>query len=214
MKVSTAFHDSYFFDGVYLTGGTPFVEWVEHLGVGTPGVIPLTAGWGASVEMIGAVDFLTLLSLSAVAGGVTLSIGVTGNIESTVHLVEGVQRMCTEFSFKFHGWASACSSNEKVETWVWSLTLVLLNMELSGNLTQYESGSAAGLLMVAVFQTFPLTSLTKTGCPGSKSMWFPVEVLWLPSKQFLMDLGGFHIFPNSWWKLWKGGMGFSSCQHL
>ena len=23
----------------------------------------------------------------------------------------------------------------------------------------------------------PLTSLTKTGCPGSKSMWAPVEVL-------------------------------------
>ena len=59
MKVSTAFHDSYFFDGVYLTGGTPFVEWVECLGVvGTLDVIPLTAGWGASVEVIGLVDFL------------------------------------------------------------------------------------------------------------------------------------------------------------
>ena len=44
MKVSTVFHDSYFLDGVYLTGGTPFVEWVECLGVvGTLG--PLTAGW-------------------------------------------------------------------------------------------------------------------------------------------------------------------------
>ena len=52
MKVSTAFHDSYFFDRVYLTGGTSFVEWVECLGVvGTLG--PLTAGWGASVEVIG-----------------------------------------------------------------------------------------------------------------------------------------------------------------
>ena len=58
MKVSTAFHDSYFFDGVYLTGGTPFVERVECLGVyGTLG--PLAAGWGASVEMIGSVDVLT-----------------------------------------------------------------------------------------------------------------------------------------------------------
>ena len=47
----------------------------------------------------------------------------------------------------------------------------------SGNLTQYESGSAAGWSMVAVFQMFPLTSLTKTGCPGSNSMWVPVEVL-------------------------------------
>ena len=50
-------------------------------------------------------------------------------------------------------------------------------MELSGNLTQYESGSAAGWSTVAVLQMFPFTSLTKTGCPGSKSMWAPVEVL-------------------------------------
>ena len=50
-------------------------------------------------------------------------------------------------------------------------------MELSGNLTQQELGSAAGWSTVAVFQMFPLTSLTKTGCPDSKSMWAPVEVL-------------------------------------
>ena len=48
---------------------------------GTLGVIPLMVGWGASVEMIGSVDLLTLLSLSVVAGVVTLIIGVTGNIE-------------------------------------------------------------------------------------------------------------------------------------
>ena len=67
-QVSTVFH--YFLDGVYLTGGTPLVEQVEHLGVvGTLG--PLAAGWGASVEMIGSVGFPTLLSLSLVAGGVT-----------------------------------------------------------------------------------------------------------------------------------------------
>ena len=54
MKVSTVFQDSYFFDGVNLTGGTPFVEQVECLGVeGTLGVAPLSVGWGASVEMIG-----------------------------------------------------------------------------------------------------------------------------------------------------------------
>ena len=63
MKVSTVFHESHFLDGVYLTGGTPLVEQVECLGVtGTLGVIPLTAGWGASVEVIGLVDFLTVLS--------------------------------------------------------------------------------------------------------------------------------------------------------
>ena len=64
MKVSTVFHDSYFLEGVYLTGGTPFVEWVEHLGVAgveTLGVAPHMVGWSASVEMIGLVDFPTLL---------------------------------------------------------------------------------------------------------------------------------------------------------
>ena len=41
----------------------------------------LMVGWGASVEMIGSVDLPTLLSLSIVAGVVTLAIGVAGNIE-------------------------------------------------------------------------------------------------------------------------------------
>ena len=73
----------HFLDGVYLSGGTPLVDLVEHLsGVeGTLGVVPLMVGWGASVEMIGSVVSLTLLSLSTVAGVVTLVIGVTGNIE-------------------------------------------------------------------------------------------------------------------------------------
>ena len=67
---------------MYLSGGTPLVNLVECLGVeGTLSVIPLMVGWGASVEMTGSVDFLTLLSLSSVAGVVTLVIGVTGNIE-------------------------------------------------------------------------------------------------------------------------------------
>ena len=67
---------------MYLSGGTPLVDLVECLGVeGTLGVIPLMVGWGASVEMTGSVDFPTLLSLSVVAGVVTLAIGVTGNIE-------------------------------------------------------------------------------------------------------------------------------------
>ena len=93
----------YFFDGVYLTGGTPFVEQVECLGVETLGVTPLTAGWGASVEMIGSVDFLTLLSLSLVAGGVTLTIGVTGNIESTFIWLKESEECTQNFPSKFHG---------------------------------------------------------------------------------------------------------------
>ena len=56
------------------------MDLVECLGVeGTLG--PLTVGCSAFVEMIGSVDFPTLLSLSVVAGVVTLAIGVTGNIE-------------------------------------------------------------------------------------------------------------------------------------
>ena len=110
MKVSTVFHDSYFLDGVYLTGGTPFVEWVECLGVvGTLDVIPLTAGWGAPVEMIGLVDFPTVLSLSLVAGGVTLSIGVTGNIDSPFNGLKESEECEQYFPLKFHGCASACS---------------------------------------------------------------------------------------------------------
>ena len=59
------------------------MDLVECLGgvEGTLGVIPLMVGWGASVEMIGLVDLPTLLSLSDVAGVVTLVIGVTDNIE-------------------------------------------------------------------------------------------------------------------------------------
>ena len=57
---------------MYLSGGTPLVDLVECLGVeGTLG--QLTVGWSASMEMIGLVDFPTLLSLSVVAGGVTLA---------------------------------------------------------------------------------------------------------------------------------------------
>ena len=104
MKVSTAFH--YFLDGVYLTGGTPFVEQVECLGVAgveTLGVAPLMVGWSAPVEMIGSVDFLTLLSLSVVAGGVTLTISVTGNIEFPFNWLKESEEHEQNFSSKFHG---------------------------------------------------------------------------------------------------------------
>ena len=111
MKVSTVFHDSYFLDGVYLTGGTPFVEWVECLGVvGTLDVIPLTVGWGGPVEMIGSAGFPTVLYLSLVAGGVTLPIGVTGNIDSTFIGLKESEEHEQYFPSKFHGCASACSS--------------------------------------------------------------------------------------------------------
>ena len=61
------------------------------------------------MEMIGSVGFLTLLPLSLVAGGVTLSIGVTGNIDSTfIGLKESEERELN-FLSKFHGCASACS---------------------------------------------------------------------------------------------------------
>ena len=80
------------------------MEWVECLGVvRTLGVITLTAGWGASVEMIGSVGFLTLLSLSLDAGGVTLPIGITGNIDSTFIRLKESEECELYFPSKFHG---------------------------------------------------------------------------------------------------------------
>ena len=59
------------------------VDLVERLGVEgrLDEMDSLTVGWGVSVELIGSVISLTLLPLSIVAGVVTLTIGVTGNID-------------------------------------------------------------------------------------------------------------------------------------
>ena len=87
------------------------VDLVECLGgvEETLGVIPLTVGWGTSVEMIGSVDFLTVLSLSVVAGVVTLVIGVAGNIEFPFNWLKESKECELVFPSKFHGCASACS---------------------------------------------------------------------------------------------------------
>ena len=87
------------------------MEWVECLGVaGTLGEIPLSLGWGASVEMIGSVRNLTLLPLSMVAGGVTPPIGVTDNFDSTFIGLKESEECAWNFPSLFHGCASACSS--------------------------------------------------------------------------------------------------------
>ena len=59
------------------------VDLVEHLGVeGILEMAPLSpVGWGSPVELIGLGISPTLLPLSTVAGLVTLTIGVTGNID-------------------------------------------------------------------------------------------------------------------------------------
>ena len=86
------------------------MDLVEHLGVeGTLGVAPLTAGWGASVKMIGSVVSPTLLPLSTVAGVVTLVIGVTGNIECPFNWLKESKECELVFPSKFPGCASACS---------------------------------------------------------------------------------------------------------
>ena len=71
------------------------MDLVECLGVEgrLDEMVSLTVGWGVPVELIGLVISLTLLPLSTVAGVVTLAIGVTGNIELSIQLVEGVKRM-------------------------------------------------------------------------------------------------------------------------
>ena len=98
------------------------MEWVECLsvaGVETLGVAPLAVGCSAPVEMIGLVDFLTLLSLSVVAGGVTLTIGVTGNIEFPFNWLKESEECEQNFPSKFHGSSISLQlKNEKVETWV------------------------------------------------------------------------------------------------
>ena len=97
---------------------------MEHLGVEetlslsveeTLSVIPpeenlLSAGWGASVGMIGSLDFPTLLPLSLFGGVVTLVIGVTGNTDSIFIWLKESEECQLVFPSKFHGCASACSS--------------------------------------------------------------------------------------------------------
>ena len=108
-KTSTAFHESHFLDGVYLSHGTPLVDLVECLsGVeGTLGVAPLTVGWGASVELMGLVTSPTLLPLSIVAGVVTLVIGVTGNIEYSFNWLKESKEHELVLPSKFLGCALA-----------------------------------------------------------------------------------------------------------
>ena len=126
----------HFLDGVYLSSGTPLVDLVECLS-GVEGTLgPLSEGWGASVEMIGSVVSLTLLSLSTVAGVVTLVIGVTGNNECPFNWLKESKECKLLFSSKFHGCASACSSKQEGRDLGLIIDLVLLNMELSRNLTQ------------------------------------------------------------------------------
>ena len=71
---------------------------------------PPTEGWGVSVELIGSVISLTLLPLSIVAGVVTLTIGVTGNIEFPFNWLKESNEHEHVFPSKFPGCASACSS--------------------------------------------------------------------------------------------------------
>ena len=105
---------------MYLSGGTPLVDLVECLsGVeGTLGVVPLRAGWGASVELIGSVDFLTVLSLSTVAGVVTLVIGVAGNIECPFNWLKESKECELVFLQSSMAVLQPEAQNEKVETWV------------------------------------------------------------------------------------------------
>ena len=71
---------------------------------------PLTVGWGVSVKLIGSVISLTLLPLSIVAGVVTLTIGVTGNIEFPFNWLKESKEHELVVPSKFPGCASACSS--------------------------------------------------------------------------------------------------------
>ena len=88
------------------------MDLVEHLGVEgrLDETDPLTVGWGVSVELIGSVISPTLLPLSIVAGVVTLTIGVTGNIEFPFNWLKESKECELVFPSKFPDCASACSS--------------------------------------------------------------------------------------------------------
>ena len=94
------------------------MDLVECLGVegrldemeGRLEMAPLIVGWGVSVELIGSVISLTLLPLSIVAGVVTLTIGVTGNIDCPLNWLKGSKECALVCPSKFLGCASACSS--------------------------------------------------------------------------------------------------------
>ena len=64
-------------------------------------------GWGAPVELIGLGVSLTLLPLSIVAGVVTLTIGVTGNIDCPFNWLKESKEHELVFPSKFLGCASA-----------------------------------------------------------------------------------------------------------
>ena len=86
------------------------MDLVEHLGVeGTLGVAP-PRGWGVPVELIGLGVSPTLLPLSIVAGVVTLTIGVTGNIDCPFNWLKESKEHEFVFPSKFLCCASACSS--------------------------------------------------------------------------------------------------------
>ena len=90
------------------------MDLVECLGVeildemeGRLETAPLTVGWGVSVELIGSVISPTLLPLSIVAGLVTLTIGVTGNIDCLFNWLKDSQECELVSPSKFLCCASA-----------------------------------------------------------------------------------------------------------
>ena len=86
------------------------VDLVERLGVVIWGLgtVPLSlVGWSAPVELIGLGISLTLLSLSIVAGVVTLVIGVTGNIDFSFNRLKEEQECELVSPSKFICCASA-----------------------------------------------------------------------------------------------------------
>ena len=95
------------------------MDLVEHLGVEgrLDETDPLTVGWGVSVELIGSVISLTLLPLSIVAGVVTLTIGVTGNIDCPFNWLKESEE-CMFFLQSSLAVLQPEAQNEKVETLV------------------------------------------------------------------------------------------------
>ena len=83
------------------------MDLVECLGVGGRLDVAPLKGWGASVELIGLGVSLILLPLSIVAEVVTLTIGVTGNIDCPFNWSKESEERVYVFPSKFPCCASA-----------------------------------------------------------------------------------------------------------
>ena len=173
-------HKVHFLVGVNLTGGIPLIKWMGHIGLLGKTVEPLLhvmEGWTSLVELTVMFTCPDSIALLVKGCGTRLLIGKAGSFSSGSFEVKELWEYGGTIPAAFHYLPSA--SYSKWEGWDLGLImdLILLSMELSGNLIQYDPGSLASWSTTPVFYTFPVTSFMNTGWPGSSSILWWFEVL-------------------------------------